>query len=103
MKPLRTVAPSCSLSDVELQEQLGLYRTAGAGADVVEWGALCRVVRVADSVPDNVIQSLISIEQACCPFFELDWDRARRCLAISVPTVEHEPALEAIIHALGLS
>ena len=61
------------------------------------------VVRVADAVPDSAIGELVEVERACCPFFDLTWDRASRCLEVSVSAGQHEPALDAIRYALGMA
>jgi hypothetical protein len=96
-----TVVPACSLSEPELREQLARYASAGHGAEVIEHGRRRRVVRVSSDVPESLILRLIEIEQGCCPFFALAWDGASRRLAIEVPDTDHEPALEAIVSALG--
>ena len=95
------VAPSCSLSEAELAEQLSRYRAAGRSAEVVERGRRRRVICVAAEVPETLIHRLIEVERGCCPFFELAWDRESRRLTVEVPDSEHEPALEAIVSALG--
>ena len=60
-----------------------------------------RVIRVGSDVPESLILRLIEVERGCCPFFEMVWDEASRRLAIEVPDSDHEPALEAIVSALG--
>jgi hypothetical protein len=52
-------------------------------------------------VPESLVLRLIEIERGCCPFFEMAWDGASRRLAIEVQDSDHEPALEAIVSALG--
>jgi hypothetical protein len=52
-------------------------------------------------VPESLVLRLIEIERGCCPFFEMAWDGASRRLAIEVHDSDHEPALEAIVSALG--
>lgn len=96
-----TVVPACSLGEAELQDQLGRYASAGHGAELVESGQRRRVVRVSGDVPESLILRLIEVERGCCPFFALAWDGATRRLAIEVPHSDHEPALEAIVTALG--
>lgn len=103
MKPLPTVAPSCSLSDVELREQVARYRVVGAGAEVLDWTARSRAIRIARSVPDPLLKRVVEVERRCCPFFELSWDRPSRCLTISVLASDQEPALDALTYALGLT
>ena len=60
-----------------------------------------RVIRVAAEVPESLICRLIEVERGCCPFFDLAWDRESRRLTVEVPDSDHEPALEAIVSALG--
>lgn len=103
MEPVPTVAPSCSLSGAELREQLSRYRVIGEGAEVVEWFPRLRAVRIAASVSDGLIERVVEVEQACCPFFSLTWDTASRCLMMSVSEVDQEPALDALVHALGIA
>jgi len=95
------VAPSCSLNEAELGEQLARYRAAGQGAEVIERERRRRVIRVAAEVPESLICRLIEVERGCCPFFELSWDGESRRLTVEVPDSDHEPALEAIVSALG--
>ena len=92
---------ACSLNEAELREQLARYGAAGEGAEVIDSSGRRRVIRVAASVPESLIERLIEVERGCCPFFELAWDRASRCLTIEVSAAEHEPALDAIAFALG--
>ena len=95
-----TVAPSCSLNQAQLAEQLARYRAAGQGAEVIERERRRRVIRVAAEVPESLIYRLIEVERGCCPFFELAWDGESRFLTVEVPDSDHEPALEAIVSAL---
>ncbi len=97
------VAPSCSLSEPELRKQFARYRAAGEGAEVIEWAGRRRVIRVARAVPESLIDTLVEVERACCPFYELTWDGASRCLTIGVAARDHEPALDAIGYALGVT
>ncbi len=94
-------AASCSLNEAELAEQLARYRAAGQSAEVIERERRRRVIRVAAEVPESLICRLIEVERGCCPFFDLAWDRESRRLTVEVPDSDHEPALEAIVSALG--
>ena len=93
--------PSCSLNEAQLVEQLAGYARAGRGAEVIERERRRRVIRVGSDVPESLILRLIEVERGCCPFFEMVWDDASRRLAIEVPDSDHEPALDAIVSALG--
>lgn len=96
------VPPSCSLSDAELREQLARYRSAGRGAEVIEWGKGRRVIRVAPEVPASLVTELLRVERACCPCFELTWEPQTRRLSLAVSDAQYEPALDGLGHALGL-
>jgi hypothetical protein len=96
-----TVIPACSLSAGELGHQLARYRAAGQSAEVIERGRRRRVIRVSSAVPESLILRLIEVERGCCPFFELAWDEESRRLTVEVPNGDYEPALAAIVSALG--
>lgn len=102
MEQLPIAAPSCSLTDAELGEQVARYRAIGDGAKVLEWSDRRRSLHLAESVPERLVQRTLEIERECCPFYELLWDGASRRLTISVAASGQEPALDAICHALGL-
>jgi hypothetical protein len=95
--------PSCSLNEAELRSQLERYRIAGRDATIVERSPRRLVVRIADAVPDGSVHELVRVERECCPFFGLDWRPGDRQLAISVASECYEPALEAIVSALGVA
>ena len=97
------MAPSCTLDEVSLRAQRERYRRAGRGAEIVERGPRRIVVRLAaDTDPANV-DRLLEVERECCPFFSLSWTPERRLLGVAVASAEHEPAIEAIVEALGLA
>ena len=101
---LLPMAPaSCSLDQDELGTQLARYRAAGDDAQVIHHDSRRLVIGVSDQVSTGSIDELVATERSCCPFFELDWDPEPRRLSIAVTRPEHEPALGAIAHALGLT
>ena len=89
------------MTEAQLAEQLAGYARAGRGAAVIERSPRRRVIRVGSAVPETLILRLIEVERGCCPFFDMAWDGASRRLAIEVRDSDHEPALEAIVSALG--
>lgn len=95
--------PSCSLNEAELRSQLERYRIAGRDATIVERSRRRLVVRIAAAVPDGSVHELVRVERECCPFFDLGWQPGDRQLAISVASECYEPALEAIVSALGVA
>jgi hypothetical protein len=95
------MAPSCGLDETGLRLQYARYRTAGAGARVVQRSRRRLVVDLDEKVDLKLVDELLAIERECCPFFELGWRPDARRLSVSVSQKRHEPALDAI--ALGLN
>ena len=91
---------SCSLTEADLQAQLERYRTIGAGSRVQRHSATTLVVAVGSSVPDELVEHVVSTERSCCPFFEVDWRPRERTLLVAVSRCEQVPALETIAGAL---
>jgi hypothetical protein len=96
------MAPSCALDEAGLRLQLERYRRAGQGARLIERTRRSFAVDLDEQVDGKLIEEAVAIERECCPFFVLDWNPAWRRLSVSVAHVEHEPALDAIVFALGL-
>jgi hypothetical protein len=103
MEPLPMAPSACSLDEARLREQLERYRTVGRAASVKSRTERCVVLEVGDEAPDGVIEELVAVERACCPFFELDWQPASRRLTVAVASAAHVAALDAIVLALGFA
>ena len=101
MEPLPMVL-SCSLDEVGIRTQLARYRRAGRDARVVEIAPERLVVELQADVDRQFVEEAIAVERECCPFFTFAWEPASGRLEVSVPDVEHAPALDAIGFALGL-
>ena len=101
MDPL-PLAPSCALDEAGLRLQYARYRQVGHGACLVSHGARRLVLDLEAHVDQALVEELLAVERACCPFFDLSWEPAARRLSISVTRADHEPALDAILFALGL-
>ena len=97
------MAPSCALDESGLRLQLERYREIGCNARVIERTSRSLVAALADEVDAELVAETIAVERECCPFFALAWELGRRQLTVSVSRAEHEPALDAIMFALGLS
>lgn len=78
-----------------------LFRYRGVGTDILEQSRQRVVIVVGDAISDAAVEELVAVEQQCCPFFRLDWEPNERRLSISVSGREDEPALGAIVEALG--
>jgi hypothetical protein len=96
------MAPSCALDEPGLLAQRERYRRAGRGARIVRRTRRRVVVDLGASVDTNDVDELIAVERECCPFFELQWAPELRRLSVSVSRAEHEPAIDAILHALDV-
>lgn len=96
------MAPRCALDESGLRSQLERYRRTGQNARLIERTPRRLVADLADDVDAELVAETIAIERECCPFFGLSWEPKGRRLTVSVATVEHEPALDGIVFALGL-
>ncbi len=92
---------SCALDEAGLDAQLARYRAVGKGARVLARSPRRAVIGVSARVSERVVEQLLAVERACCPFFELAWEARTRRLTVAVPSAQHEPALEAVLGALG--
>jgi hypothetical protein len=96
------MAPSCALDESGMRRQLERYRQAGQRARLVERTDRQVTVQLDQRIDRDVIERAIAVERECCPFFSIDWRAEQRRLIVSVGRAEHEPALAAIVFALGL-
>ena len=92
--------PECRLELPALRAQRERYRMIGRHLESTERGP-CRLdARFAADVDAGLVFEAVEVERECCPFFSLDYDRSRRSLAITVEDPAHDPALDALHHAL---
>jgi hypothetical protein len=98
---VETLPMACSLDQADLRAQLRRYRRLGSGARLIERDGRRLVVVLCDQVDRLLVEELVAVERACCPFFALDWDERRGRLEISVSQDLHEPALDAIATAIA--
>jgi hypothetical protein len=103
MNSLPMVPVVCPLDETDLRAQLARYRVVGEGAAILEHSRQRLVLRVRPAISDVVVNELVAIERRCCPFFDLGWEPNERRLSICVSRSDHEPSLDAIAYALGLS
>jgi hypothetical protein len=96
-------APICALDEAGIRRQLERYRRLGRGARVVEQSRRHLAIDLPEDADLRLVAETVSIEQECCPFFVLSWDRAARRLSFSVSGAQDDPALDAILFSLGLA
>jgi len=106
VEPLPTIQPdfaaSCELDADGLRAQAERYWRAGEGAELRERSPRRLEVQLGDGINAAEVSEAVAIERECCPFYEIDWDPDTRRLSFAVARAEHEPALGAIVTALGL-
>jgi hypothetical protein len=103
MRAMSVPAPlQCRLDVGGLQRQRERYRTLGRHATAVERAPGRLTVSFDAAVPAALLREAVEVERECCPFFDLRADTAGRELVVAVADAEHDPALDAIRHALGI-
>lgn len=91
----------CRLDLPALRRQRDRYRRIGRQVTRAARRPSTLEVGFDADVDEPLLAETLAIERRCCPFFRLDYDSAARRLSVSVEP-GHEPALDAIEHALGL-
>jgi hypothetical protein len=102
MDVVRMVA-SCALDETGQRLQSERYRRAGEGAQLVERARRRLVVDLDAHIDNTLVDEMITVERACCPFLTLGWEPDRRRLTVSASLAEHEAALDAIAFALDIA
>lgn len=90
----------CRLDLPALRRQRDRYQRIGRQVTGAARGPSTLEVDFDADVDELLLAETLAIERECCPFFRLDYDAAARRLSVSVEP-GHEPALDAIEHALG--
>ena len=90
----------CRLDVTGLRNQADRYRRLGATATHVELRDGMLSATFGDELDERLLNQTIAIERGCCPFFDFDYQRGDRRLAISVQQANQRPALDALHHAL---
>ena len=88
----------CRLDAGGLATQRDRYRELGRHVTGLTREPRRLVVGFDDAVDERLLAETVEIERGCCPFFALEIRPPE--LVVSVGEREHEPALEAIAHAL---
>ncbi len=92
----------CRLDAAGLRSQAERYRALARHATAVERGPGRLAVRFDAAVPVALLREAVAVERECCPFFDLRPDADDRALVVTLAAAEHDPALDAIRHALGV-
>jgi hypothetical protein len=97
----REAAPiaECRLDPSGLRDQRRRYRTLGRHVTAVARRPCALEIRLGPNLDERLLDETLAVERECCPFFRFDYHSAHHLLSVSVDP-EHEPALDAITHAL---
>ncbi len=90
----------CHLDTDGLHRQGDRYRVLGRHATAVERAPRRLAIRFDAGMPEELLLEAVAVERDCCPFFDLR--PGARELVVTVADAEHDPALDAIRHALGV-
>ena len=93
----------CGLDSTGVVSQRDRYRRLGRSVEGVERSGRRLTVELGAGVDDELLRETLAVERACCPFLELRYDARRRRLEVTVDDSEREPALAALVSALGWS
>jgi hypothetical protein len=85
-----------------MRRQRDRYRALGRHATAVERAPGRLAVRFDAEVPVALLGEAVDVERSCCPFFDLRPGSDGRELVVAVADPEHDPALDAIRHALDV-
>jgi hypothetical protein len=95
------VDDACSLQGAEIDEQRRRHEALGRSASAVEREATAIHVSFGESLDREVLDEMIRVERACCPFFLIDYDDAERRLSVAVDDPRMAPALDVIAERMA--
>lgn len=99
-QPEEPAIPECRLELPALRAQRDRYRKIGRHLQRIERWPSRLDARFAADVDAELVVEAVEVEQECCPFFSLEYDRSGRRLTVTVQDPAHDPALDALHHAL---
>jgi hypothetical protein len=92
---------SCRLDLDGLRAQRDRYSRLGTSVIELERKPGCLSVRFGAALDAALLEETINVENGCCPFFSFEYDPIERLLRIGVERDEQDPALDALVFALG--
>ena len=95
------VIGACHLDAEGLQSQLQRYRELGRHVTQTTRRKQRLTVAFDADLDVGLLEETLRVERACCPFFVIEPSPDLRTLTIAVAAAGHDPALDAIAHALG--
>ena len=93
--------PGCNLDQRELRDQRARYARNAPHRTRLDREPDALVVEFDEHYDLGALHAALAVERECCPFFQIDFDTARRRLRITVADAEQVPALDALARAFG--
>ena len=90
----------CRLDLVGVRAQRDRYRAIGRRLERIDRHPCRLTAQLTPEVDEALVEETVEVERGCCPFFSIDYDRDRQRLSIEVSDPAHDPALDALRHAL---
>ena len=88
--------PSCALDADGRRSQKERYRTLAASVIRVRRRIDVVLVDFAETVDSRMLEEVIAVERACCPWLRFDLDRVTRKLSVRTTDPDMRPALDAL-------
>jgi hypothetical protein len=93
------VGAACGLDADGLRAQGTRYRVAAAAVERVERGPDGLRASFGPGLDTATVDELVAVEQECCPFLRIEWNRTERRLFVATDP-DHAAALDALADAL---
>jgi hypothetical protein len=97
----RAAVPSCALDEEGLRLQRERQALLAPSVGSVSRNGLMISIAFEPGFDRGTLEEMIAVERRCCPFFELNFDEAKRRLDVGVRDPQHAPMLEALAWSLG--
>jgi hypothetical protein len=98
--PLATM-PSCGLDADGRRAQTARYETIARSVTAVRHEPARVLVEFDEQVNRALLQEIIAVERACCPWLYLEFDEAARHLRVTVAEASMRPALDVMSEAFA--
>ena len=89
----------CTLSPAGLEAQLARAEALRSAIERFDRSTDGFRVRFGASVDADLVSQVVETERACCSFFDIEWDEARRVLSVGSSDREAVAALAAFFEA----
>jgi hypothetical protein len=91
----------CGLSEAGFGSQLRRYRLLSEHVIRLERRTGKVTAEFGARLPQGLLEQTLEVERGCCPFVEATYEPARRLLTLAVRTIDQDPRLDSLFHALA--